>query len=67
MPIFCVKSVKIYTGQKNLHEYIRGIRDKYEVCGQPNSKISVFFDDFPYKFLRFFLLILQFILIPVDV
>ena len=32
MPIFRVKSVKIYTGQKNLHGYIRGIRDKYEVC-----------------------------------
>ena len=37
MPIFRVKSVKIYTGQKNLHGYIRGIRDKYEVwkyCAQ---------------------------------
>ena len=32
MPIFRVKSVKIYTGQKNLHGYIRGIRDKYQVC-----------------------------------
>ena len=32
MPIFRVKSVKIYTGKKNLHGYIRGIRDKYEVC-----------------------------------
>ena len=32
MPIFRVKSVKIYTGQKKLHEYIRGVRDKYEVC-----------------------------------
>ena len=32
MPIFRVKSVKIYTGQKNLHEYVRGVRDKYEVC-----------------------------------
>ena len=31
MPIFRVKSVKIYTGQKNLHEYTRGARDKYEV------------------------------------
>ena len=29
--MFRVKSVKIYTGQKNLHEYIRGVRDKYEV------------------------------------
>ena len=29
MPIFRVKSVKIYTVQKNLH---RGSRDKYEVC-----------------------------------
>ena len=31
LPIFCVKSVKIYTAQKNLHEYIRGVRDKYQV------------------------------------
>ena len=31
MPIFRVKSVKIYTGQKNLHGYTRGSRDKYEV------------------------------------
>ena len=31
MPIFCVKSVKIYTGQKKLHGYTRGIRDKLEV------------------------------------
>ena len=31
MPIFRAKSVKIYTGQKNLHGYIRGIRDKYQV------------------------------------
>ena len=31
MPIFRVKSVKIYTGKKNLHGYTRGIRDKYEV------------------------------------
>ena len=32
MPIFRVKSVKIYTGQKNLHRYSRGFCDKYEVC-----------------------------------
>ena len=32
MPIFRVKSVKIYTGKKNLHGYIRVIRDKYQVC-----------------------------------
>ena len=31
MPIFRVKSVKIYTGKKNLHGYTRGIRDKLEV------------------------------------
>ena len=24
--------MKIYTGQKNLHEYTLGARDKYEVC-----------------------------------
>ena len=29
LPIFRVKSVKIYTAQKNLHE---NSRDKYEVC-----------------------------------
>ena len=34
MPIFCVKSVKIYTGQKNLHGYTRGSRNKYQVCFQ---------------------------------
>ena len=31
MPIFRVKSVKIYTGQKKLHGYSRGARDKYQV------------------------------------
>ena len=47
MPIFRVKSVKIYTSQKNLHGYIRGIRDKYEVwsyydiaCTAENAPIS---------------------------
>ena len=34
MPIFCVKSVKIYTGQKKFHEYTRGSRDKYKVWGR---------------------------------
>ena len=34
MPIFRVKSVKNYTGQKNLHGYARGARDKYQVCTQ---------------------------------
>ena len=34
MPIFRVKSVKIYTGQKNLHGHVRGVRDKYEVCAR---------------------------------
>ena len=32
LTIFCVKSVKIYTGQKKLHENSRSSRDKYEVC-----------------------------------
>ena len=32
MPIFRVKSVKIYTGQKDLHVHVRGDRDKYQVC-----------------------------------
>ena len=31
LPIFRVKSVKIYTGQKNLHEHVRGVRDKFDV------------------------------------
>ena len=31
LPIFRVKSLKNYTGQKNLHEHIRGVRDKYQV------------------------------------
>ena len=31
LPIFRVKSVKIYTGQKNLHGHVRGDRDKYQV------------------------------------
>ena len=34
LPIFCVKSVNIYTGQKNLHGYARGARDKYQVWMQ---------------------------------
>ena len=41
MPIFRVKSVKIYTGQKNLHEYIRGIRDKYQVWWHPKYTIPI--------------------------
>ena len=33
MPIFCVKCVKIYTGQKKIYTgAARGARDKYEVC-----------------------------------
>ena len=39
MPIFRVKSVKIYTGQKNLHEYTRGVRDKYEVYFKVDLKM----------------------------
>ena len=35
LTIFCVKSVKIYTGQKKLHEYICGVRDKYQVWLKP--------------------------------
>ena len=41
MPIFRIKSVKIYTGQKNLHGYIRGIRDKYEVWGWDENSIFI--------------------------
>ena len=32
MPIFRVKSEKISPAKKNLHEYTRGVSDKYEVC-----------------------------------
>ena len=33
MPIFRVKSVKIYTGQKKIYmDAVRGVRDKYQVC-----------------------------------
>ena len=35
MPIFRVKSVKNYTGQKNLHGYTRGAPDKYQVWALP--------------------------------
>ena len=40
MPIFRVKSVKIYTGQKKLHGYIRGIRDKLEVWTMSPIELS---------------------------
>ena len=33
MPIFRVKSLKFTPAKKNLHEYIRGVRDKYQVWG----------------------------------
>ena len=32
LPNFCVKSEKIYTGQKKFTRYISGVRDRYEVC-----------------------------------
>ena len=49
MPTFRVKSVKIYTGQKKLHEYIRGVRDNMRYAANPKN---------PYqKILRFFLTI----------
>ena len=37
MPIFRVKSVKMYTGKKNLYGYTRGARDKYQVWNLPNQ------------------------------
>ena len=37
MPIFRVNSVKIYTGQKNLHRHVCGVCDKYQVWGFLNS------------------------------
>ena len=35
MPIFRVTSEKFTPAKKILHGYIRGIRDKYEVCPFP--------------------------------
>merc|ERR1712004_791006 len=32
LPNSCVKSKKITPAKKKLHKYIRGVRDKYEVC-----------------------------------
>ena len=46
MPVFRVKSVKIYTGQKNLHEYTRGVRDKYQVCFKEETSSLVCQFDF---------------------
>ena len=53
LPIFRVKSVKIYTGQKNLHGHVRGDRDKYQECkknlaerGQ-HEKLSIHVGKFP--------------------
>ena len=37
MPIFGVKSVKIYTGQFFLHRHVCGVCDKYEVCKSAKS------------------------------
>ena len=41
LPIFRVKSVKIYTGQKNLHENSRGFRDKYEVWLEESGTMAM--------------------------
>merc|ERR1719350_2437524 len=32
LPIFCIKSVKIYTGQKKFTRIYSWLRDKYQVC-----------------------------------
>ena len=43
MPIFGAKSVKFTPAKKNLHGYIRGIRDKYQVCeGPENGMFNVY-------------------------
>ena len=42
MPIFHVKSVKIYTGQKNLHKNSCGSRDKYQVCTHHSILVRIF-------------------------
>ena len=41
MPIFCVKSVEIYTSQKNLHGRRPRVRDKYQVCDKHTLKSTV--------------------------
>ena len=46
LPILRIKSVNIYTGQKNLHEYIRGVRDKYEVWVNGTSTLQSYISVF---------------------
>jgi len=41
MLIFHVKSVKIYTGQKNLHGRRPRVRDKYQVCLEVNETHNI--------------------------
>ena len=40
MLICRIKSVKVYTGQKNLHGYTRGARDKYQVWLQNGKRLA---------------------------
>ena len=42
LPNFRVKSEKFTPAKKNLHEYIRGVRDKYEVWVSQVQSISIF-------------------------
>ena len=37
MPIIHVDSEKFTPAKKNLHEYIRGVRDKYQVCHRQDA------------------------------
>ena len=40
--IFALNLKKIYTGQKKLHEYIRGVCDKYQLWGGPVKKTTLY-------------------------
>ena len=44
MPIFALNLYKFTPAKKNLHEYVRGVGDKYEVCchrpDQPDQPFS---------------------------
>ena len=45
LPIFRVKSVKFTPAKKNLHEYIHGVRDKYQVCNHDEHDVHGEYED----------------------
>ena len=43
MPIFCVKSVKIYAAKKIYTDGVSGVSDNYQVCqvsNEPNAALA---------------------------